>query len=66
MSLRALRSSLVASASVLGGAMLPCAAQAQNAVTLGEISVVSTTPVGSGGGNSSRVLGFEKWDSNAG
>ena len=55
MSLRALRSSLIASASVLGGAMLPCAAQAQNAVTLGEISVVSTTPVGSGGGNSSRV-----------
>ncbi|KST57450.1 TonB-dependent receptor [Methylobacterium sp. GXS13] len=55
MSLRALRSSLVASASVLGGAMLPCAEQAQNAVTLGEISVVSTSPVGSGGGNSSRV-----------
>ncbi|MCJ2121965.1 TonB-dependent receptor [Methylobacterium sp. J-077] len=53
MSLRALRSSLVASASVLGGVMLPCAAQAQNAVTLGEISVVSTSPVGAGGGNSS-------------
>lgn len=35
--------------------MLPSAAQAQNAVTLGEISVVSTSPVGSGGGNSSRV-----------
>ncbi|MCJ2057000.1 TonB-dependent receptor [Methylobacterium sp. J-048] len=59
MSLRALRSSLVASASVLGGAMLPGAALAQNAVTLGEISVVSTSPVGSGGGNSSRVQNLD-------
>ncbi|ONF45555.1 hypothetical protein RSM1_29260, partial [Methylobacterium radiotolerans] len=34
-------------------ALLPGVAQAQQAVTLGEISVVSTSPVGAGGGNSS-------------
>lgn len=46
--MRALRGSLIASV-----AMLPGLAQAQEAVTLGEISVVSTSPVGAGGGNSS-------------
>lgn len=58
MSLQALRSSLIASASVLAGSMLPGTAQAQTAVTLGEISVVSTSPVGAGGGNSSRTQNF--------
>ncbi|WP_043380721.1 TonB-dependent receptor [Methylobacterium sp. UNCCL110] len=58
MSLRALRSSLVASASVLAGTVLPTAVQAQQSVTLGEISVVSTSPVGSGGGNSSQAQIF--------
>ncbi|MGU3418684.1 TonB-dependent receptor [Methylobacterium sp. D54C] len=58
MSLRALRSSLVASASVLAGTVLPAAVQAQQSVTLGEISVVSTSPVGSGGGNSSQAQIF--------
>ncbi|MCX7330775.1 MULTISPECIES: TonB-dependent receptor [Methylobacterium] len=46
--MRALRGSLIASA-----ALLPGVAQAQQAVTLGEISVVSTSPVGAGGGTSS-------------
>ncbi|MBE7246623.1 MAG: TonB-dependent receptor, partial [Actinomycetospora chiangmaiensis] len=46
--MRALRGSLIASV-----AILPSLAQAQQAVTLGEISVVSTSPVGAGGGNSS-------------
>ena len=59
MSLRALRSSLVASASVLAGTVLPTAVQAQQSVTLGEISVVSTSPVGSGGGNSSQAWEFK-------
>ncbi|MEE7469951.1 TonB-dependent receptor [Methylobacterium oryzae] len=58
MSLRALRSSLVASASVLAGTVLPAAVQAQQSVTLGEISVVSTSPVGSGGGTSSQSQVF--------
>ncbi|MBN4096208.1 MULTISPECIES: TonB-dependent receptor [Methylobacterium] len=58
MSLRALRSGLVASASVLAGTVLPAAVQAQQSVTLGEISVVSTSPVGSGGGNSSQAQIF--------
>ncbi|KAA0125773.1 TonB-dependent receptor [Methylobacterium sp. P1-11] len=58
MSLRALRSSLVASASVLAGTVLPGLVQAQQSVTLGEISVVSTTPVGAGGGNSSSAQVF--------
>ncbi|SFS86036.1 TonB-dependent receptor [Methylobacterium sp. yr668] len=58
MSLRALRSSLVASASVLAGTVVPAAVQAQQSVTLGEISVVSTSPVGSGGGNSSQAQIF--------
>ncbi|WCS28027.1 TonB-dependent receptor [Methylobacterium sp. NMS14P] len=58
MSLRALRSSLVASAWVLAGTVLPAAVQAQQSVTLGEISVVSTSPVGSGGGNSSQAQIF--------
>ena len=53
MSLAALRSSLIASASVLAGSMLPGMAQAQQAVTLGEVSVVATSPVGAGGGASS-------------
>ncbi len=39
-----LRASLIASV-----ALLPCTAFAQNAVTLGELSVVATTPVGGGG-----------------
>ena len=55
MSLRALRSSLVASASLLAGSIFANAAQAQQSVTLGEISVVATTPVGSGSGNASRA-----------
>ncbi|RUP13033.1 MAG: TonB-dependent receptor, partial [Methylobacterium sp.] len=46
--MHALRGSLIASV-----ALLPGVAQAQQAVTLGEISVVSTSPVGAGGGNSS-------------
>ena len=46
--MRALRGSLIASV-----ALLPGVAQAQQAVTLGEISVVSTSPVGAGGGTSS-------------
>jgi iron complex outermembrane recepter protein len=46
--MRALRGSLIASV-----ALLPGLAQAQQSVTLGEISVVSTSPVGAGGGNSS-------------
>ncbi|MCJ2086200.1 hypothetical protein MKK88_09360, partial [Methylobacterium sp. E-005] len=46
--MHALRGSLIASV-----AMLPGLAQAQQSVTLGEISVVSTSPVGAGGGNSS-------------
>ncbi len=46
--MRALRGSLIASV-----ALLPGIAHAQQAVTLGEISVVSTSPVGAGGGNSS-------------
>ncbi|MGT2478010.1 TonB-dependent receptor [Methylobacterium oryzae CBMB20] len=46
--MRALRGSLIASV-----ALLPGIAQAQQSVTLGEISVVSTSPVGAGGGNSS-------------
>ncbi|KQS74961.1 TonB-dependent receptor [Methylobacterium sp. Leaf361] len=58
MSLRALRSSLVASASVLAGTVVPAVVQAQQSVTLGEISVVSTSPVGSGGGNSSQAQIF--------
>ena len=58
MSLRALRSSLVASASVLAGTVLSGAVQAQQSVTLGEISVVSTSPVGSGGGTSSQAQTF--------
>ncbi|SEN47314.1 iron complex outermembrane recepter protein [Methylobacterium sp. UNC300MFChir4.1] len=58
MSLRALRSSLVASASVLAGTVVPAAVQAQQSVTLGEISVVSTSPVGAGGGNSSQAQIF--------
>ncbi|ACB24698.1 TonB-dependent receptor [Methylobacterium radiotolerans] len=58
MSLRALRSSLVASASVLAGTVLPAAVQAQQSVTLGEISVVSTSPVGAGGGSSSQAQIF--------
>ena len=46
--MRALRGSLIASV-----ALLPGLAEAQQAVTLGEISVVATTPVG-GGGNDAR------------
>jgi len=46
--MRALRGSLIASV-----ALLPGIAHAQQAVTLGQISVVSTSPVGAGGGNSS-------------
>ncbi|MCJ2049296.1 TonB-dependent receptor [Methylobacterium sp. J-070] len=46
--MRALRGSLIASV-----ALLPGIAHAQQAVTLDEISVVSTSPVGAGGGNSS-------------
>ncbi|WP_267421076.1 TonB-dependent receptor [Methylobacterium sp. GC_Met_2] len=53
MSRRALRSGLLASASVLALSVAPGAVQAQQSVTLGEISVVSTSPVGAGGGNSS-------------
>ncbi|RYY05479.1 MAG: TonB-dependent receptor, partial [Alphaproteobacteria bacterium] len=44
--MRALRYSLFASV-----ALLPCVAQAQNAVSLSEISVVATTPVGVASGN---------------
>jgi iron complex outermembrane recepter protein len=53
--MRALRGSLIASV-----AMLPGLAQAQQAVTLGEISVVSTSPVGAGGGNSSGALNLDR------
>ena len=52
--MRALRGSLIASV-----AMLPSLAQAQQSVTLGEISVVSTSPVGAGGGNSSPALNLD-------
>ena len=44
--MRVLRSSLIASV-----ALLPGLAQAQQSVTLGEISVVATTPVGTSAGN---------------
>ena len=44
--MRALRGSLIASV-----ALLPGIAQAQQSVTLGEISVVATTPVGTSAGN---------------
>ncbi|MHB2206135.1 TonB-dependent receptor [Methylobacterium sp. CM6257] len=57
---RAHRSSLLASASVLAMSAVPSLAQAQQAVTLGEISVVSTSPVGAGGGNSSSALDFDR------
>ena len=52
--MRALRGSLIASV-----ALLPGVAQAQQSVTLGEISVVSTSPVGAGGGNSSGVQNLD-------
>lgn len=55
MSFEALRNSLIASASLLGGSILASGAQAQQNVTLGEISVVATSPVGAGGGLSSRA-----------
>jgi iron complex outermembrane receptor protein len=51
MSMRGLRGFLAASVSVL-----PFAAQAQQAVTLGEISVVATTPVGVSAGNGAPSL----------
>ena len=52
--MRALRGSLIASV-----ALLPGIAQAQQSVTLGEIRVVSTSPVGAGGGNSSPALNLD-------
>ncbi|MEL6063283.1 MULTISPECIES: TonB-dependent receptor [unclassified Methylobacterium] len=60
MSRRALRSGLLASASVLAISVAPGAVQAQQSVTLGEISVVSTSPVGAGGGNSSGALNLDR------
>jgi len=60
MSLRALRGALTASASVLAGSMAVGTAHAQQSVTLGEISVVATSPVGSGGGNSSAVQNYNR------
>lgn len=59
MSLKALQSSLVASASLLVGSILANGAQAQQSVTLGEISVVATSPVGAGGGLSSRAQNID-------
>ncbi|TXN03531.1 TonB-dependent receptor [Methylobacterium sp. WL103] len=50
MTMRALRGSLIASV-----ALLPGAAYAQSSVTLSEISVVSTTPVGGSGSGSTRA-----------
>ena len=52
--MRALRGSLIASV-----ALLPGVAHAQQSVALGEISVVSTSPVGAGGGNSSPALNLD-------
>ncbi|MDP4026209.1 TonB-dependent receptor [Methylobacterium sp. NEAU 140] len=59
MSLRALKGSLVASASVLAGSMIAQPAQAQQSVRLDEISVVATSPVGAGGGITSRAANFD-------
>lgn len=50
MAMRAVRASLVASV-----ALLPCTAYAQSSVTLSEISVVATTPVGGSGSGSTRA-----------
>ncbi|MBP32597.1 MULTISPECIES: TonB-dependent receptor [Methylobacterium] len=52
--MRALRGSLIASV-----ALLPGIAHAQQSVTLGEISVVSTSPVGAGGGTSSAAQNLD-------
>src|ERR1700712_2358717 len=52
--MRALRGSLIASV-----ALLPGIAHAQQSVTLGEISVVSTSPVGTGGGTSSAAQNLD-------
>ncbi|GJD35274.1 TonB-dependent receptor [Methylobacterium aerolatum] len=60
MSLRLLRGCLTASASVLVGSALTGQSVAQQSVTLGEISVVATSPVGAGGGNSSAVQNFNQ------
>ena len=60
MSRRTLRGSMLASASVLALSIAPGAARAQQSVTLGEISVVSTSPVGAGGGNSSPSLNLDR------
>ncbi|MCJ2059596.1 TonB-dependent receptor [Methylobacterium sp. J-048] len=57
--MRTLRGGLVASVSALPWLLLPGMAEAQQAVTLGEISVVSTSPVGAGGGNSSRAQNLD-------
>ncbi|WP_375462551.1 TonB-dependent receptor [uncultured Methylobacterium sp.] len=48
--MRVLRESLIASV-----ALLPCTAYAQSSVTLGEISVVATTPVGGSGSGTTRA-----------
>ncbi|MCJ2073566.1 TonB-dependent receptor [Methylobacterium sp. J-030] len=60
MSRRALRSGLLASASVFAITVAPGTVKAQQSVTLGEISVVSTSPVGAGGGNSSGALNLDQ------
>ncbi|SDN22314.1 iron complex outermembrane recepter protein, partial [Methylobacterium phyllostachyos] len=60
MSRRGRQSGLLASASVLILSTVPTHVRAQQAVTLGEISVVSTSPVGAGGGNSSGALNLDQ------